>query len=283
MLGTIARRISIHRATTVGPKSSLCQVLIKNTTTLKEISQSASSTSMNRSQSLLTTNRIPVLAPPRAERVRLENLLSDVWTREILPFPGMTGRIRSEHLVRASASSMIRMLSVASIASNITKRSASYVNLANIHHPTDEKHDIESPKCAHAEGWESNFLEKSSIGESDDTTVSRLSIIQDENAPFEENIRSPTSATNGSSPVGTLKRLATLGVKKSWQPNGSRIITSPLRTSSTNSINQIQTAPISDTPCEGSENKHQPKHSLWAKAADMNRVMYADGLRGFFR
>jgi hypothetical protein len=283
MLGTLARRISIHRATAVGRKSPLCQVLIKNTTSLREISQSASSTSMNRSQSLLTTNRIPVLAPPRAERVRLENLLSDVWTREILPFPGMTGRIRSEHLVRASASSMIRKLSVASIANNFTKRSASYVSLASIHHPTDEKHDVDSTKGTYAKGYEGIVLEKSAIGESDDTMVSHLSIIQDENFPSEEKVVSLKSTSNGNSPVGTLKRLATLRAKKSWQPNGSRIITPPLRNSSANSVNQIRAAAVSESPCEGNENKYHSKHSLWAKAAGMNKGIYTDGIRGFFR
>jgi hypothetical protein len=237
---------------------------------------------MNRSQSLLTTNRIPVLAPPRAERVRLENLLSDVWTREILPFPGMASRTRSEHLVRASASSMIRKLSVAGIANNFTKRSASYASLASIHHPADEKYDVDSTKCTYAEGRES-ILEESSTAESDDTTGSRLSIIQDENLPFEEKSVSLTSAVNGNSPVGTLKRLATLRAKMSCQPNVSRVITPPLRTSSANSVNQIRATPVSESPCEGNENKHQPKHSLWAKAAGMNRVMYADGIRGFFR
>jgi hypothetical protein len=267
----------------VGPKSSLCQVLIKNTTTLREISQFASSISMNRSQSLLTTNRIPVLAPPRSERVRLENLLSDVWTREILPFPGMTGRTRSEHLVRASASSMMRKLSVASIASNFTKRSASYISLASIHYPADDKDDVDSTKCTYAKGWEGTVLEKSSTEESDDATVSRLSIIHDENLPFEEKVVSLASPINGSSPVGTLKRLATLRVKKSWQPNGSRMITPPLRTSSANSVNQFRIQPVGDSSCEGNENKHQLKNSIWAKAAGMNRGMYADGIRGFFR
>jgi len=126
--GTIARRISIHRATTVGPKSPLCQVILKNTSVIKDVPSSSSvgtrGSQINRSQSLLTTNsRIPVLAPSRGDRARLEALLSDVWTRDILPFPGITARSRSEHLVRASASSVMRKLSVVSIASSFAKRS----------------------------------------------------------------------------------------------------------------------------------------------------------------
>ncbi|KAJ4414914.1 hypothetical protein N0V85_002939 [Neurospora sp. IMI 360204] len=128
--GTIARKISIHRATTVGPKSPLCQVILKNTSVIKDAPASGTSSSISRSQSLLTTNtRLPVLAPSREERARLEALLSDVWTRDILPFPGITARSRSEQLVRASASSMMRKLSVVSITSSFTKRSASLTSL----------------------------------------------------------------------------------------------------------------------------------------------------------
>ncbi len=130
LAGTVARRISIHRATTVGPKSPLFQVILKNTSVEKEASTAASKSSINRSQSLLTTNnRIPVLAPSRADRARLEAALSDVWTREVLPFPGMTVRARSEHLVRSSASSVMRKLSVASITSSFTKRSSSLASV----------------------------------------------------------------------------------------------------------------------------------------------------------
>lgn len=131
--GTIARRISIHRATTVGPKPQLCQVVLKNTTMVKDSSTSTlSSSSINRSQSLLTTNRLPILAPSRAERARLEALLADVWSREILPFPSMTAKARGEHhSVRASATQMIRKLSVAAtITSSFTRRSTSLTSMS---------------------------------------------------------------------------------------------------------------------------------------------------------
>ncbi|KAK8083253.1 RhoGEF domain-containing protein [Apiospora saccharicola] len=124
--GTVARRLSIHRATTVGPKSSLCQVILKNTTLLRDPSGSGSVTPINRSQSLLTTNsRIPVLSPGRGERARLEALLADVWSRAALPFPGITNRSKSEYLVRSSASAMKRKLSVASITNTFLKRTPS--------------------------------------------------------------------------------------------------------------------------------------------------------------
>lgn len=196
----------------------------------------------------------------------------------------MTGRIRSEHLVRASASSMIRKLSVASIAGNFTKRSASHVSLATVRCPADDKDDVDSAKYTLAEGWKGIGLEKSSTEESDDTTVSRPSIIKAENLPLDEMVVIATDRIINSSPAGTLKRLATLRVKKSWQPNGSRMTTTPpLRASSANSVNQARIKSVSEASFEGEENMQQPKHSLWAKAAGMNMGIHADGIRGFFR
>lgn len=278
--------------------SGLCQVIIKNTNACKDISSSASSASINRSQSLLTTNRIPVLSPSRAERIRLEALLSDVWTREVLPFPGMTGRVRSEHLVRASASSMMRKLSVASIASNFTKRSGS---IASLHKAAEEDalaetemHKVSPPRAEHSSN------ESVPPGENDEMTRSRLSIIQDEKENFQqdsfENLPSMKFGANGS-PVGTLRRLATLKVKKSWAHDGQRIITPPLRTSSANSVNQNRTttplSTVTDMTTEEKENAAQPKpveqtvtaqkQGKWGKGAGKNRSVMAEGIRNFFR
>ncbi|KAL2072601.1 hypothetical protein VTL71DRAFT_11944 [Oculimacula yallundae] len=241
--GTVARRISIHRATTIGSMSGLCQVIIKNTSAFKD---PASCSSINRSQSLLTTNRIPVLAPSRADRIRLEALLADVWTREILPYPGMTSRARNEHLVRASASSMIRKLSVASIASNFTKRSGSMASL----HMTAEDDEIsehENPKATLSRGeYHSDPIH---MPENDDPVRPRLSVIQDEkeNMPHSESFETVTgmAITNGKgSPANTLHRFATLK-GKSWSHDGHRIVTPPLRTSSANSVpmNRITPSP----------------------------------------
>ena len=56
------------------------------------------------------------------ERARLETLLADVWSREILPFPGVSTRVRSEKFVRSSASTVMRKLSVMSIANSLARR-----------------------------------------------------------------------------------------------------------------------------------------------------------------
>lgn len=87
------------------------------------MTSTSAATTINRSQSLLTTHtRIPILAPARSERSRIEGLLSDIWSREILPFPSMTTRSRSEQLVRNSASLMRRKLSKASFTGSFSKK-----------------------------------------------------------------------------------------------------------------------------------------------------------------
>jgi hypothetical protein len=275
--------------------SGLCQVIIKNTNAFKE---SPSSAAINRSQSLLTTNRIPVLAPSRADRIRLEALLADVWTKEILPYPGMTGRARNEHLVRASASSMMRKLSVASITSNFTKRSGS---MASLHKTTEdnESSDFDFQKATPVR-TENSSSESSQQKDLEDPTRSRLSVIPDEkeNAYHKDSSETPCALSSGAngSPASTLRRLATLKVKASWGPDGQRIITPPLRTSSANSVSQSRVTPLSTVTDLGIEEKENipqaqstqatptpQKQAKKSKGMGMSRNIVAEGFRNLFR
>ncbi|KAI4647368.1 uncharacterized protein J4E79_010226 [Alternaria viburni] len=129
---TLVRRMSVHRAATLGAKTNTSQVIIKNTQAQKlpDTPPTFSPSIVTRSQSHLSANHIPILAPRRAERVRLESTLEDVWTKDMLPFPGMSNR-RMENQIRASANSVMRKLSIASIASNFSRRSPSLSNTSN--------------------------------------------------------------------------------------------------------------------------------------------------------
>ncbi|KAJ4988871.1 RhoGEF domain-containing protein [Stagonosporopsis vannaccii] len=129
---SLVRRMSVHRAATLGAKTNLTQVIIKNTKAQKPLdaAPTISPGVMARSQSLLSTSHVPTLAPRRGERIRLETALEEVWTRDMLPFPGMTnGRV--ENPIRASANSVMRKLSMASIASNFSRRSPSFSSMSN--------------------------------------------------------------------------------------------------------------------------------------------------------
>lgn len=129
--GTLARRISIHRATTVGAKTGISQVIIRNTHARRDGPDSnlPSTWQVNRSQSLVSAGRVPILTPRRSDKIHLEDLLSDVWTRDVIPYPSTSSR-RGENL-KASASSMMRKLSMASITSGFTKRSLSHASYAD--------------------------------------------------------------------------------------------------------------------------------------------------------
>jgi hypothetical protein len=129
---SLVRRMSVHRAATLGSKTHLTQVIIKNTQAQKspEPPSPFAPNLVTRSQSHLSANHVPTLAPRRAERMRLETALEDVWTKDMLPFPGMGNR-RVENQFRASANSVMRKLSMASIASNFSRRSPSFSSVSN--------------------------------------------------------------------------------------------------------------------------------------------------------
>ncbi|GAM87378.1 hypothetical protein ANO11243_054020 [Dothideomycetidae sp. 11243] len=123
------RRASVQRAATLGALSEVNQVMIKNTQAGgKDTTASSGSLPVERSQSLMTPSHFSVLAPRRSDRIHLEALLVDVWTRDALPFPGL-GSKRGEYSMRASANHVIRKLSIASITSNFSKRSMSFTTV----------------------------------------------------------------------------------------------------------------------------------------------------------
>ncbi|KAG6010645.1 hypothetical protein E4U21_005143 [Claviceps maximensis] len=126
LCGPTEARLSTRRATTSCPKPPLYQVILKNTSEhTPSYACNATSLSISRSHSLLssrTRSRVSILSPPKMERARLETLLADVWSREILPFPGIPTRVRNEKFVRTSASTVMRKLSVMSIANSLARR-----------------------------------------------------------------------------------------------------------------------------------------------------------------
>ena len=128
--GSLSRRYSMQRAALVDRPKTGYQVIIRNTSSAQEGQDSPKSPSgtFNRSASLLLTSRIPVLAPERADRVRLEHALEGVWTKELLPFPGMTTH-RVGNFVRVSKNSVMRKLSKASTNTQSSKHSLSCTSL----------------------------------------------------------------------------------------------------------------------------------------------------------
>lgn len=131
---SLSRESSVQRAATVGGRSAISQVIIRNTHNAQDLHEYRDPTSsfapINRSQSHLNTKRIPVLEPRRSERTRLESSIGDIWTKERLPFPGMVGS-RSGQMLRASAGSLARKLSLASIHTPFSKARTSSLSMAS--------------------------------------------------------------------------------------------------------------------------------------------------------
>lgn len=301
----MARRLSIHRATTVSPKSSLCQVILKNTCVVKDPPHSAANASMNRSQSLLTTHqRIPILAPSRAERARLEALLADVWSRDILPFPGMTTRSRSEHLVRTSASSMMRRLSVASITGSFGRRPGSLTSLPKASADTETGEGDDGSWNASHQDPDTPIEWKSPFGEE-----SGLPMIQDENEARTPDCAdtppSPRSITHAGSAeglyMGTIRRrspgppMAVIQTRRDLDAQDTTRVSTLTRPRTEPSGIQPSGQGLHSTPVSSEKENLQPEKSLrdsrrrrskrWdkvSKATTLGKGSVLSGLRSIF-
>lgn len=122
----LTRQTSVQRAATVGNRNGVCQIILRNTNNPQDLHEyrNASLPIIGRSQSHSTANKIVVLAPKRSDRTRLEASLSDVYTKDRLPFPGMIGS-KSGQIIRASAGSLARKLSFASMHASFSRRATS--------------------------------------------------------------------------------------------------------------------------------------------------------------
>jgi hypothetical protein len=190
----------------------------------------------------------------------------------------------------------MRKLSVASIASNFTKRSGS---MASLHKTAEDDESCEAaPQKATATRTENNSSESNQFKDIDDSTRPRLSVIQDEKGDLQQrdSFETPGGLSSGAngSPASTFRRLATLKVKTSWGPDGQRMVTPPLRTSSANSVNQTritQLPPVTDLGTDEKENIRQvqpvlPQEILQKqgkRSKAMGRNVVAEGIRNLFR
>ncbi len=192
---------------------------------------------------------------------------------------------------------MIRKLSVASIASNFTKRSGS---MASLHKTAEDDesagYDLTKYRAARAEQHSNETILSS---ETEDLTKARLSIIQDEreNLPHESSSEKLPSFYSGpnASPAGTMRPLTTLSIKKSWGQDGQRIITPPLRTSSANSLNVNRTTSLSTVThvvieekenipqSQATQTSHTQKLEKRTRGRGKSRSVVAEGIRNLFR
>ncbi|KAK2757606.1 hypothetical protein FQN54_004575 [Arachnomyces sp. PD_36] len=127
-----ARRSSIHGSLTMTMCPEVVHLVIKGTRAPPNPSQPSrpEEPGVSRSQSLMITDRTAILAPKRQDRIRIERSLADIWTRDVLPYPGMS-QGKGDHPIRTSAESLMRRLSLhpafsrrsSSLATTVTLRS----------------------------------------------------------------------------------------------------------------------------------------------------------------
>lgn len=118
------------------PTISPVSCIVKNTHNLvKDASdnqyRSSSPPKRSLSSSYSNTDSMVVLAPERVERIRLEKIMADIWTREGLPYPAMAST-RSAQILRSSANSVIRKLSKTSSASRTSVQTTGTSGFADV-------------------------------------------------------------------------------------------------------------------------------------------------------
>lgn len=266
---------------------------------MKDAAHAATAASINRSQSLLTTNhRIPTLAPPRSERARIEAHLGDVWSRDILPFPGMTNRSKSEHLVRSSASSVMRKLSVASIASSFSRRPGSLSSLHKASADADTgEGDDESGQVPGKSSVDVTIPEQTPVEEdSEGSGEARLPIIKSERhtkkAADKGDQGEPSTPVTGAeaphSQEGVAKRLV-------WAHDERRGASlSPVSGSAANSL-QLNRPQSKQSPAPSEKENLEPDRAApeggqmrgrkWVRTskAGLKKDVMLSGIRGIFR
>lgn len=146
------RRSSIHGSLTMNMCPEIVHLIVKGTRAPPHPGQAPKPEEpiVTRSQSLMITDRTAILAPKRQERIRIERSLSEIWTRDILPYPGMSLG-KGDHVIRASAGSLMRRLSLhtpfsrrsSSLATTATMKSVETVCDIKDNYGWEEKDPIE--------------------------------------------------------------------------------------------------------------------------------------------
>lgn len=123
-------RSPAHTRTDSANSSDNCPVILRNTYNAQDWHdfRNVSPTIAEKSSRV----NISVLAPKRAERTRLETNIGTIYTKDRLPFPGMHGS-KGSQIIRASAGSLVRKLSFASMQATFSRRSASLSSKKSYH------------------------------------------------------------------------------------------------------------------------------------------------------
>lgn len=141
-----ARRSSIHGSLTMTMCPEVIHLVIRGTKSPPNPNEPSrpEEPGVSRTQSLMITDQTAILAPKRQDRIRIERSLADIWTKDVLPYPGMT-QGKGENTIRTSAGSLMRRLSLHPAFSRRSSSLATTVTLRSVDTVCDIKAD---------EGWE---------------------------------------------------------------------------------------------------------------------------------
>lgn len=209
--GSLRRHWSFHGSVTPPPRTESLIVCVQNTWALSEPAlqpRTRPSAGLSRSSSVLNINDIFTLAPKRSTRSRLENALTDVWSKDQLP-PGA-----SNWILGPRKFSIGSIPSMASITSSFGRKSSQA--FLDTQSPT-KSHEGEcssgSSSPVKFEKRRSSSLERTKMRRNDPSTPSKDNIPKEPKLPT-----SPLWPSWGSSKGKDASNVPTLlGDRGTWK------------------------------------------------------------------
>ncbi|KAF5659693.1 hypothetical protein FHETE_9290 [Fusarium heterosporum] len=284
--GTIARSLSAHQTSIGGPESSLCHVILKNTSAMRPGTGASTGNGLNRSQSLLSTKtRTPVLVPSRSERARLEVLLANVWSQDLLPLPSRTNVARNEQIIKRSASMMMRKLSVSSIARKSESLTRRVIE--------DRSSEDQARHTSLSSDGGFDIFDRVSREESSQSYTTKSSISPETRDLGEESYISDTMTPKLElAQILELEPLGLMGVLPDKQPSRTFRDVTALQESTTNKLqaSSSQTSPKTEAHSLAKESLSscadvavRDKEATWVKCKDTKVQRKHTNIRRFFR
>jgi len=215
--GSLKRHWSFHGSVSPSPKIEPLIVSIQNTWAPSEPAlqpRTRPSAGLSRSSSVVNMNDILTLAPKRSTRSRLENALTDVWSKDQLP-PGA-----SSWLLGSRKFSMGSIPSMSSITSSFGRKPSQPVPDGQIptRSPASGHSLAESPSPVKPEKRRSGSLERPKVRRNvnEPSTPTKDNVAKEPKTPISP-IWSSWGSSKGKETSSTINSPTLLGDKGTWK------------------------------------------------------------------
>ncbi|KAF8427540.1 hypothetical protein EV426DRAFT_412402 [Tirmania nivea] len=215
--GSLKRHWSFHGSVSASPRIEPLIISIQNTWAPSEPAlqpRTRTSAGLSRSSSVVNMNDILTLAPKRSTRSRLENALTDVWSKDQLP-PGA-----SSWLLGSRKFSMGSIPSMSSITSSFGRKSSQPApdGQSPTRSHASEYSKSESPSPVKSEKWRSSSLDRPKLRRNvnEPSTSAKDNLAKEPKTPISP-IWPSWGSSKGKETSNTINSPTLIGDKGTWK------------------------------------------------------------------